>query len=67
MQTDLLHDIGDVGPCEGQVLENSYNTSKLRSLLNRRPKSAASLAWKSTGVVHDLQSAIVAHLMMSSM
>jgi hypothetical protein len=37
MQTDLLHDIGDVGPCEGQVLESPCNAPKLGSVLDRRP------------------------------
>jgi hypothetical protein len=37
MQTDLLHNIGDVGPCEGQVLESPCNAPKLGSVLNRRP------------------------------
>jgi hypothetical protein len=37
MQTDLLHSIGDVGPCEGQVLESPCNAPKLGSVLNRRP------------------------------
>jgi hypothetical protein len=32
MQTDLLNDIGDVGPCEGQVLESPCNASKLGSI-----------------------------------
>jgi hypothetical protein len=37
MQTDLLHSIGDVGPCEGQVVESSCNALKLGSVMNRRP------------------------------
>jgi hypothetical protein len=37
MQIDLLNDIGDVGPCEGEVLESSYNALKLGSIQNRRP------------------------------
>jgi hypothetical protein len=37
MQTELLHIVGDVGPCEGQLLESPYNTLKLGSILNRRP------------------------------
>jgi hypothetical protein len=37
MQTDLLHNIGDVGPCEGQVLESPCNAPKQGSVLNRRP------------------------------
>jgi hypothetical protein len=36
MQTDLLHGIGDVRPCEGQVLESPSNALKLGSVLNRR-------------------------------
>ena len=36
MQTDLLHDIGDVGPCEGQVLQRPGDASELRGIPNRR-------------------------------
>jgi hypothetical protein len=36
MQIDLLHNIGDVGSCEGQVLESPCNAPKLGSILNRR-------------------------------
>jgi hypothetical protein len=38
MQTDLLHGIGGVGSCEGQVMESSYNAPTLGSILNRRPR-----------------------------
>jgi hypothetical protein len=38
VQTDLLHDVGDVGPCECQVLESSGNTPELRGILNGRPQ-----------------------------
>jgi hypothetical protein len=38
VQTDLLHDIGDVGPCECQVLESSCNALELRAVLNGRPR-----------------------------
>jgi hypothetical protein len=38
VQTDLLHDIGDVGSCECQVLESSCNAPKLRGVLNGRPR-----------------------------
>jgi hypothetical protein len=62
MQIDLLHDIGDVGSCEGQVLESPCNALKLESLLNRRPGVYSELR----RVVHGLQSAMVARLMMSS-
>jgi hypothetical protein len=34
MQTDLLHGISDVGPCEGQVLQRPGDASKLRGILN---------------------------------
>jgi hypothetical protein len=37
MQTDLLDSVGNVGPCEGQVLESPCNALKLGGLLNRRP------------------------------
>jgi hypothetical protein len=37
MQTNLLHSIGDVRPCEGQVLKSPCNAPKLGSVLNRRP------------------------------
>jgi hypothetical protein len=43
MQTDLMHDVGDVGPCEGQVLESPCNAPKLRSVLNRRPRVCSEL------------------------
>jgi hypothetical protein len=35
MQTDLLHGIGDVGPCEGQVLQRPGDASELRGIPNR--------------------------------
>jgi hypothetical protein len=38
VQTDLLHDVGDVGSCECQVLESSCNAPKLRGVLNGRPR-----------------------------
>jgi hypothetical protein len=38
VQTYLLHDVGDVGPCESQVLQRSYNASELRGILNGRPQ-----------------------------
>jgi hypothetical protein len=43
MQTDLLDGIGDVRPCEGQVLESPYNAPKLVSILNRRPRVGRNL------------------------
>jgi hypothetical protein len=36
MQTDLLHSIDDVGPCEGQVLQRPGDASELGGILNRR-------------------------------
>jgi hypothetical protein len=36
MQTDLLHGIGDVGPCEGQVLQRPGDASELGGIPNRR-------------------------------
>jgi hypothetical protein len=38
MQIDLLYGVGDVGSCEGQVLESPCNALKLGSVLNRRPR-----------------------------
>jgi hypothetical protein len=38
VQTDLLHDVGDIGPCECQVLESSCNAPEQRDVLNRRPR-----------------------------
>jgi hypothetical protein len=38
VQTDLLHGVGDVAPCECQVLESSYNAPELRGVLNGRPR-----------------------------
>jgi hypothetical protein len=36
MQTYLLHSIGDVGPCEGQVLQCPGDALELRGVPNRR-------------------------------
>jgi hypothetical protein len=66
VQTDLLHDVGDVGPCECQVLESSCNAPELRGVLNGRPRVPANFVWRSTGVMHGLQSVMTACLMMSS-
>jgi hypothetical protein len=38
VQTDLLYDVDDVGLCECLVLESSCNASKLRGVLNERPR-----------------------------
>jgi hypothetical protein len=38
MQTDLLHSVGDVRPCEYQVLESTCNAPELRGVLNGRPR-----------------------------
>jgi hypothetical protein len=38
VQTDLLHDKGDAGPCECQVLKSSCNAPELRGVLNGRPR-----------------------------
>jgi hypothetical protein len=38
VQTDQLHDVGDVRPCEYQVLESSCNAPELRDILNWRPR-----------------------------
>jgi hypothetical protein len=46
VQTDLLHDVGDVGPCECQVLENSCNALELRGILNGRPRVPRQLRLK---------------------
>jgi hypothetical protein len=46
MQTDLLHGVGDVGPCEGQVLESPCNAPKLGNVLNRRPGVCSELRLK---------------------
>jgi hypothetical protein len=43
MQIDLLHGVGDVRPCEGQVLESPCNALKLGSILNRRPEVCSEL------------------------
>jgi hypothetical protein len=37
MQTDLLHGVGDVRSCEGQVMESPCNALKLGGVLNWRP------------------------------
>jgi hypothetical protein len=46
VQTDLLHDVGDVGPCKCQVLESSYNAPKLRGVFNGRPRVPCQLPLK---------------------
>jgi hypothetical protein len=38
VQIDLLHSVGDVGPCECQVLESSCNALELRDILNGKPR-----------------------------
>jgi hypothetical protein len=38
VQTDLLHGVGNVGPCKSQVLKSSCNAPELRGVLNRRPR-----------------------------
>jgi hypothetical protein len=38
VQTDMLHGTSDVGSCECQVLESSYNAPKLRGVLNGRSR-----------------------------
>jgi hypothetical protein len=38
VQTDLLHNVGDIGQCECQVLKSSCNALELRGVLNRRPR-----------------------------
>jgi hypothetical protein len=59
VQTDLLHDISDVGPCECQVLEGSDNASELRGVRNRRLRVVSQLRlevdWSHTRLVvrHD--------------
>jgi hypothetical protein len=59
VQTDLLHGISDVEPCERQVLEGSDNTPKLRDVRNRRPRVVSQLRlevdWSRTrlAVHHD--------------
>jgi hypothetical protein len=67
MQTDLLHDLGDVRPCEGQVLESPCNALKLGSILNRRPRVCNELylevdrsrAWLTVSHGHMLDDACV--------
>jgi hypothetical protein len=43
VQSDLLHGISDVGPCERQVLEGSGNAPELRGVRNRRPRVVSQL------------------------
>jgi hypothetical protein len=38
VQTDLLHSISDVGPCEHQILEGSDNAPELKGVRNKRPQ-----------------------------
>jgi hypothetical protein len=42
-QTYLLHGVGDVRTCEGQVLESPCNALKLEGVLNRRPRVGSEL------------------------
>jgi hypothetical protein len=49
VQTDLLHDVGDVRPCECQVLESFCNAPKLRGILNGRPRVPRQLRLKVDG------------------
>jgi hypothetical protein len=59
VQIDLLHSVGDVRPCECQVLESTCNALELRDVLNGRPRVLRKLrlevdwsrAW--LGVRHD--------------
>jgi hypothetical protein len=59
VQTDLLHGISDVGPCQRQVLEGSDNAPELRGVHNRRPRVVTQLRlevnWSRTrlAVHHD--------------
>jgi hypothetical protein len=43
VQTYLLHSVGDVRPCECQVLESTCNAPELRGVLNRRPRVSRQL------------------------
>jgi hypothetical protein len=38
VQMDLMHNVGDIGPCECHILESSCNASELRGVLNGRPR-----------------------------
>jgi hypothetical protein len=38
VQTDLLHSISDVGPCEHQILDGSDNAPELKGVRNKRPQ-----------------------------
>jgi hypothetical protein len=42
-QTNLLHDIGDVGSSKHQVLESSCDAPKLGGVLYQRPKVRSKL------------------------
>jgi hypothetical protein len=46
VQTDLLHGVDDVGPCECPVLESSCNATELRDVLNWRPRVPHQLCLK---------------------
>jgi hypothetical protein len=65
VQTDLLHSVGDVGPCECQVLESTCNALELRGVLNGRPQVPRQLRLK-VDWSRGLQSAMTARLRMSS-
>jgi hypothetical protein len=46
VQIDLLHGVGDVGPCKYRVLESSCNARELRGVLNGRPRVPCQLRLK---------------------
>jgi hypothetical protein len=46
VQTYLLHDVGNVGPCECQLLESSCNAPELRDVLNGRLQVSRQLCLK---------------------
>jgi hypothetical protein len=59
MQTNLLHDVGDVGLGERQVLKSTEDTPKLGSAMYRRPgvqsKLCLDVDWSHTrlAISHD--------------
>jgi hypothetical protein len=46
VQTYLLHDVGNVRPCECQLLESSCNAPELRDVLNGRLQVSRQLCLK---------------------
>jgi hypothetical protein len=65
METDLLHDVGDVRPSEGEVLKGTDKTPVAGRVATESPVASESLACVSTRVEQGFQSLIWARSRMS--